>query len=214
MKIKFLIITIIMLFPVALFAQYFNNMGVKLAYTTSNIYHDIINNFSSRRSGFNVALFLELGNYKYLALVTQIEYIQKGFVEEQDETNEIGELIQHVEANTRLDYLSIPIFLKLKYPKIKFVPYMILGPRFDYLLNKENGVYEFTKVNFKSQFADHFDKYVFGGSIGAGFNLLKIYRFNTFLEFRYNIDFSDSFSSIKEVTIKNNSYDFWLGIAF
>lgn len=213
MKLKFLALVTTVLFPIVLNAQH-HNKGFKIAYTSSGIYHDQIDDFASRRNGFNIALFYEIGMFKFLSLIPHIEYAQKGFVEKQVETNDIGEFIQNVEANTRLDYLSIPLLIKIKYPKIKPEPYLVIGPRFDYLIKKRNGVFHFTQVDFKSQFADYLDEFVFGGSFGAGFQLAKIARFNTFLNFRYNFDFSDSVSKIEVITTKNNSYDIGLVISF
>lgn len=213
MKIKFLALIMIFLFPILLNAQ-LNNKGLKFTYSSSGIYHDQIDNFASRRNGFVFAAFYEFRIHKFLSFLPQIEYAQKGFVEKQVETNEAGEIIQQVKANTRLDYLSIPWLVKFRYPDIKLEPYFILGPRFDYLIHKRNGVFHFTQVDFESQFADHLDEFVFGGLVGAGFRLVKIDRLNTFLEFRYQFDFSDSFSNIEEVTVKNNSYDIGLVIAF
>jgi len=213
MKVKFLVILMIILFPYVLIAHP-NNKGFKFAYTSSGIYHDRIDNFASRRNGFNIALFYEFGNHKFLSFIAQIEYAQKGFVEKQVETNETGEIIQNVKANTRLDYLSIPLLIKFKYPRITPEPYFIFGPRFEYLINKRNGVFHFSQIDFKSQFVDHLDKFVFGGSFGAGFRLAKIYRLNTLLEFRYHFDFSDSFSKIEEATVKHNSYNIGLAISF
>jgi hypothetical protein len=214
MKTQVVIVAILLLCPVLLFGQFLDNKGVKIAYTSSNISHSIFDDFSSSRSGFNAGLFVEFGKFKLLSFVTNIEYAQKGFIEEQVETGEDGpEPIKNVEANTRLDYLSIPLFLKVRYPDSKYEPYVILGPRFDHLFNKKNGVYKFTKVDFKSESANYFDKNIFGSSFGVGFNLPKFSRLNTFVEFRYNVDFSDSYSSIKTVTVKNRSYDFWLGFS-
>lgn len=203
----------IILVPIVLDAQH-NNKGLKIAYTSSGIYHNQINDFASRRNGFNIALFYEFTIHKFLSFLLQIEYAQKGFVEKQVETNDMGDFIKNVNANTRLDYLSIPLLVKFRYPEIKLEPYFILGPRFDYLIHKRNGVFHFTQVDFESQFADHLDEFVFGGSVGAGFRLAKIDRLNTCLEFQYQFDFSDSFSNFEEVTVKNNSYNIGMVITF
>ena len=213
MKVKLSVMATITLFPCVLIAHP-NQKGFKFAYTSSGVHHDKIDDFASRRNGFSLGLFYELGIYKFLSFMAYVEYAQKGFVEEQVETNELGDFIQNVDANTRLDYLSVPLLIKFKYSRIKPEPYFLFGPRIDYLMNKRNGVFHFTEVDFKSQFADHLDKFIIGGSLGAGFRLPKIYRLNTFLEFRYNFDYSDSYSKIEEITVKNNSYDVGLLIAF
>jgi len=219
MKIKWCLILLLILLPDFLLAQSKNNNGVKFGYTSSGIYGTYTENtfFStSRRNSYHVALFIEYCNYSFFSLVSQIEYAQKGFIEKQVETNESGQFIQNVKAKTRLDYFSIPLLVKIKYSKIKLNPYIIFGPRFDYLVNKKKGIFKFTEIDFESQFAEYLNlnKTVFGGSIGIGFSLPRISLLKSFLEFRYNHDFTDSFFIIKENTVKNKSFDLWLGISF
>lgn len=219
MKIKWWMVLLLILLPEFLLAQSIKNNGIKLGYTSSGIYGTFSENtynLTSRRNCYHAALFIEYCNYSFFSLVSQIEYAQKGFIEKQAETDETGQFIQDVKANTRLDYVSIPLFVKIKYSKIKLNPYVIFGPRFDYLVNRRNGIFKFSKIDFNSQFADYLNinKSVFGSSIGMGFNLPKISLFESFLELRYNHDFTDSFFINEENTVRNNSFDLWLGISF
>lgn len=204
----------ILFFNQVLSAQIMRNYGVKAAFTSSNINYEQLNDFFSRRSGINLAVFTELLNTPFFSLLIQAEYEQKGFLEEQAETNQFGSFIQTVKANTRLDYLSFPVLAKFRYSKGVYSPFVLFGPRLDYLINKRNGEYKFTSATSRSIFADHFDRLALGGTIGAGIELPEFSSFKTVFEIRYNFDFSDSYSKIDAYKVKNNSFDLWLGLIF
>lgn len=213
-KIQFVIL-MFCLIPVLGFTQKSFHKGIKLSFTSSNLSCELLQKSLSRRSGFSVGLFFEVNTGNIVSLVTQLEYAQKGFIESQEEINERLEFIQTVKANTRLDYLSIPVFLKFKIPNLKFEPYFIGGPRFDYLFNKKYGIFQFTNSTSMSKLADYFKKTVFGATIGGGIKLPELYQIQTSVEFRYNHDFTDLLSELENsAVIKNNSWDLSLGINF
>jgi len=118
--------------------------GIIDFYSSSGMKVDKYNEFYNNRSGFGLGVF---GNYHFInlfSLTVQLQYAQKGYTEKQDETGETGNYIQTVEANTRLDYLSVPILAKIEYSNLAVTPYALVGPRFDYLVNKRNGIYKFS----------------------------------------------------------------------
>ncbi len=71
-------------------------------------------NFSTWRSGLSIAFYIQHNIYDYISIAFQLEYSQKGYINEQVETNETGIRIQDVSANTRLDYISTPLLLKIR----------------------------------------------------------------------------------------------------
>ncbi|MFC1726885.1 outer membrane beta-barrel protein, partial [candidate division KSB1 bacterium] len=146
-----LVMMFIILIPQILSAQVLRNYGVKAEFTSSGIYNEVLNEGFSRRPGFGFAVFAEVFNNPVFSVLFQAEYAQRGFLEEQAETNESGDFIQTVKANTRLDYLSFPILAKLRYTKGRYTPYVIFGPRLDFLLNKRNGKFRFTVGSFESE---------------------------------------------------------------
>lgn len=190
MKTKlFVVFIIVCIFPVISQAQMISNYGVKMAFTRSMF--DIEDNFTTWRSGFNVAVYAEKDIFDFMSFLFQLEYSQKGYIFEQVETNEVGTEIQDVRANTRLDYISVPLFIEIKYPTQKLIPFIAIGPRFDYLTNINKGEFRFKSVTVADDFADYLKSYVFGGSISFGFQMPAL-RNNFRIEFRYNYDFSDS----------------------
>jgi len=213
MKKNFLVILILIFFFTISVAQNNNEKGIKLAYTSSYLHHSNIDNFTERRAGFNIALYHSLHTYRYISLLIQIEYNQKGFVEKLVEKNSHGEFVKNVEARTRLDYVSMPFFFKLNFPNSIISPYLLTGLRIDYLFYRANGIYNFSTINIQSAIADDIDNFVFGYSIGGGLYLFNIDKYKTFLEFRYNLDFTNSLSKYENINVKNNSFDIWVGIA-
>jgi hypothetical protein len=209
MKVKYLVLTSILLFPLILNAQLISELGILGGYTSSNINVDQFDDFSKRRSGFTVGVFSDVLNNPIFSIAVQIQYTQKGFIMENIETDEQGNYIQTAEANFRLHYISMPIMAKIKYSTAVISPYLLGGPRLDYLIGRKNGVFKalFTNVSYESNFANNFSNFVFGGTVGAGIKLPPISKLNLAFEFAYNFDFTDSSSKIETLEAKNNSYD-------
>jgi hypothetical protein len=202
------------LLPFSVQAQFINGYGVKVGVNSSNAALSAVQSAfefdTERRTGANAALFLEWGASSAISLVTQVEYAQRGFVEEQAVTGEDSpEPIQIVQANTRLDYISLPILLKLQYSP---GPYFVLGPRVDFLVNRVAGVFEFSIGNFESPLSQGFDDRALGGTIGLGFSADKLLRLPLPIETRYNFDFTNSADNQTLGQAKINSFDVWLGI--
>jgi hypothetical protein len=212
MKMKYFILTFFLLFPIILNAQLISEWGVIGGYTSSNINTDKFDDISKRRSGFIAGVYSGFLNNPLFSITVQIQYSQKGFTEEIIETNDFGEPIQTVKANSRLDYLSIPILVNLKYSNPLITPYLVTGPRLDYLITKKNGKYKFTNITLESEWVNNFSDFVIGGTVGAGIKLPWISKINFAFEFVYNFDLTDSYSKIETLEVKNNSYDFLLKI--
>lgn len=197
-------------------AQLIKQYGLKAALTTasqsfehsSGIYLIGLEGKSLRRTGFNIAFFIEWIDSSFFSIISQIEYTQRGrgwgpeliildpgpiFKRDQNEY-------------FRLDYISIPILIKIPIPISKYKPFFILGPRFDYFLgyaSDDNNLYVDDIYN-------GFKKIIYGGSFGIGFDFEFIMPLT--IEFRRNIDFIDSYKN-NFLNIKNDSYDLWLGVA-
>ena len=125
----------------------------------------------------------------------------EGIVTGQNSPEPIGTMTDY----SRLDYLSLPVLLKLSLRHKPITPYVITGPRYDYLLNYES---EFMYYVF-----DNFRRGVYGGAIGIGIesNFPKLIKLT--LELRYNLDFTDSLK-LEGKESKNNTFDLRLGYYF
>ena len=215
MKYKnYLILLLLIITSNNLKSQILDNYGLKVSYTRSKINVKEIDNYSTWRSGINCSFFIEKNIYKSISTIIELEYAQKGYISEQIETNEIGEKIQIVRANTRLDYISVPLFMKISYDISNIKPFIQFGPRLDYMFNYEKGTYKFTELNFIDETAKYLDSFSFGSSLSIGFILPFISDKSIILEARYNNDFTDLWSKPHTFLGKNVSYDFWIGISF
>jgi hypothetical protein len=209
-----------MLLPFAVQAQLFKGYGLKVGANSSNVSFSLVQSTfkidTQRRTGMNAAFFVEWGSLPVISLITQVEYAQRGFAEEQVITGPNGpEPLGLMRASTRLDYISLPILLKLQFPKLAISPYLLAGPRADFLVNREAGKFEFvnddSQVSVKSELNEFIDDRAWGGTVGLGFDAQKLLPLPLLVEARYNFDFTDN-SKAPLLQGKNNSFDIWLGI--
>ena len=201
-----------LVFNSKLSAQDLPQFGIKAGYLSSNISVDKFENFSERRDGFLVGVYSKIFSIDKFSLILQLDYLRKGYNEIQYETNNEGKLIQTVRANTRLDYLSIPILIEYSFDKIPLKPYLITGPKFDILIGRFNGRFNFSNSNLESSFADYLRSNSAGWRIAGGFNFTKIANLNLGLELFYDMDFTNSYSINDFLVVKGNDFGIMLTV--
>jgi hypothetical protein len=195
-------------------AQLLKSYGVKAAVTSSSQSYTYSNPpFPSfgpdvkRRVGFGIALYAEWLNVPVISIISQMEYVQRGIGEEITITTNSPTPIRTEIRDKRLDYLSIPILAKALIPFGIVSPYILVGPRFDILLGYRDEFIVGTSIY------QDFKKTMFGGTIGAGFDLTDLLPAKISVEFRYNGDLSDSYDT-SLMKVRNSAYDIWVGVAF
>lgn len=141
MKFKIIIIFLLTSFlPLAADLNYLlKNYGIKGGLSVANqqfsvqpqsqLYYIIEGGRFQPRPGFAFGIFAEWFDEPYINLVTELSFVQKGTV------FNTGGVTAH-EYNNRLDYLSLPILAKLKYPDFDYLPYLLFGVRYDFLLDR------------------------------------------------------------------------------
>jgi len=191
--------------------QLVKSFGAKVAFTSADQrfdYSAFPDLATKRRSGFNIGGFVEWLNIPYFSILTQLEYTQRGVGQEFVITSSQGpDPIGRITVYSRLNYLSLPVLVKLALPATVLSPYLIAGPRIDILLgyNSYQGAPNLLYDNFKGS--------VIGGSAGLGVETKSMLPFTLIVEARYNFDFADSFDN-QFLRVNNNAFDFWLGVGF
>jgi hypothetical protein len=206
---KLLILTITLIsISFSVQAQIINNYGVKLSIISSDLSY---NNFpttleTERKLGFIGGAFVEWFNNPIFSMITQIEYAQKGSSYEIVVTGESDPTpIGTKTYNNNLYYISLPVYVKAKITFSSLIPYLFAGARVDFLLSYS--------TEFDSLIFSKFKNTAFGGVLGFGIEPLLDIPLNPFLEFRYDIDFTNSYDQ-NGMTIKNNAFDVLIGITF
>lgn len=139
-------------------------------------------------------------------------FTQRGFKNVQYEVNETGEVIQKVEAVSRINYLSLASTLNIGIPIKSQAFYFGLGPRLDLLIHRNPGEFRFTNATFPDETVNEFDDYVFGISFVTGLKNISLKGLRLRAEVKYEMDITDSFST-HPGEIRNNVIMAVLGIS-
>ena len=192
-------------------AQLLKSYGIKVAYTSAN--QTYTSDFSGsyrydHRSGFNAAAFGEWLNTPFVSVVTQVEYAQRGMrTSILDHTVGVPMPLNYVTIDNRVDYLSMLPLLKLAVPLSVLRPYILAGPRFDFLLGYKSTP---AKYGYGDAF-ENFKKSSYGASLGLGAELTNVLPVVVSIEGRYN---ADLVSASTYGNIRNDAFDIWVGVGF
>lgn len=120
--------------------------------------------------GYSVFAGIDYFENKYFNLSSNLGFIQKGGKGTITFTTETGEPIDEKTEKAKLDYFTVNTTFDLKYPiKNKIIPFISVGPRFDYLVSYSS---EFDGLND----IDALKKFNLGLILGGGikYDLSKI----------------------------------------
>jgi hypothetical protein len=215
---------VVFMLPLAAHAQLLKGFGVKVgANSSSTSFAFIAPNEKpvkldhGRRIGLNAAVFAEWLKAPAFSLVTQVEYARRGFVQVFDPSSalSIEPGASRAEAASRLDYVSLPLLFKARLQNSKPAPYIVVGPRIDWLVGHED--YRW-KSEGKDQGAappvtDSFEMRTWGATAGLGLSPIALRGAALLVEARYNLDFNDSIAE-EALRAKNNAVEVWLGVVF
>lgn len=195
-------------------AQIIRGYGLKFGTTISNQEWEYsqASGFSNssfdtdNRIGFNIGIFSEFLDIPFISIVTELNYIQKGMKKEIPVTTIYQPLGtgEFVTWNTRIDYINISAFGKFRFNMGLFAPYVLIGPKIDFEINKINSLETVNVVE------ENFNKNRFGFKVGIGteINLLSL---NLLAEILYNKDFNELFEN-ENLKVNSNSFDLRVGI--
>lgn len=214
---KNLIIIILFLFvlPSQSFSNPFDEWGFKAGISISNQnmkYKTVqIDRDFDNYIGLNIDAFVNILDYKIFDLITQLSYSQKGCIESIISTYVDPITHNYIDGEThyfknKTDYISYFILGKLKSNLKVLNPYLILGPRIDFLINTKS-------ETIPHIIYDDLKKYNLGLTIGVGteFNLLIPYKM--LIELQYSPDLEKIYDT-QFLYIEKISYEMKLGIIF
>jgi len=209
MKMLLLVLGISCLTPASLFTQSIRSYGFKLgtvAADQSFSYHDLsfpISLETEKRWGIDAGMYVEFLTTAPASILGEVHYIQKGYgVTVGVTTAESPDIAGYKTIYRRIDYLSIPVFLKFRYEAGTFTPYVIGGPRVDLFLGEFEEEYD-SPIDYKS--AD------FGVSVGLGTEIAFGSAPTGLLEFRYSPDITNAYEG-DFVDIRSFSFEILLGV--
>ncbi len=194
-------------------AQLIRGYGIKLGTTISSQTWEYVPalNFTfepDNRIGLNIGIFAELLNNPIISIVTELNYIQKGMKEEVPVTtpSQPDGTGEFVTWDTRIDYINLSAFGKLRLNLGIVSPYVIAGPKIDFEINKEHSLDD-TNI-----FENNFNKNRIGFKVGIGteINLMSL---NLLAEILYDADFNELYEN-EFLKVTSNSIDFRIGLMF
>lgn len=167
----------------------------------------------SSRKGVDVMLQLEGIQIPYLSLVAEVGYIEKGCLQEVENTT-----AEYPEGDgtfrtikSRFEYFTASPMLKVRKEFLNITPYVFIGPRMDVQLGYTSDI-DWSPVK------DSFNKTVFGLNYGLGIEY-KLSKFGVSASARHQPDFGKMFdrdngSGISGLDIQNKAFVFNLGMKY
>jgi hypothetical protein len=187
------------------------DLGVKVGLSASDQSYDYtIPDFEIdrvSRNGITAGVFAEIPLNNFLGIRTEIDYVEKGSGIEVNMMSEYGPIIVgRATYEDRVEYWSMNLLAVISpFEFSGFDPYLVAGPRFDYLISSSSDIY--------SPIMDDPKSTAHGLTIGAGTYIDIDKSFSILFETSYTPDFSKFYEG-EFLTVKNSSLLFTAGIIF
>jgi len=197
MKKIFFFITLLLI-SLQSYAQRFNSIAIAAGVTAANQKFLLAEPPDVSRKnyvvGFNVAVFGEFFTRDYVRWVTEIQYNQKGSIDNQVEVN----------YPNQLQYICWNNYAKIRYEMDRIIPYILIGPRLEY-----NMVQSTTSPVILGKFLPlHVS-----GAVGGGVEFINYYNIKFFVEGFYNPDVMPAYVQ-PELHIFNKDFELRVGLKY
>lgn len=179
-------------------AQFVNSIGITAGVSAGNqkfFFRDPI--AISRKKyivGFNAGVFGEFFSHDYYRWVTEIQYDQKGSLDKQPEGT----------YGNSLQYISWNNYLKARYEMYAIIPYIMVGPKLEYML---------TQGTSSPVVTSSFRPLHMSASVGGGLEFVSYTNFKFLVEAFYNPDMGPAYISAP-VDIKNKNIQLRVGVKY
>lgn len=177
----------LLLLPASSHAQLVQDYGVKGGITFSSLQSSKYDSVPGRRTGYSIVGFAEWLDLNAFSLMTEAGYVQRG-----------------IEAS-RLNYLTAAVMPKGYLSWEKWSPYVLAGPRIDFLQEGPDKV----DANYVSV-----ANVSFGGTVGAGVELPTLLPHTVVAEVRYNLSIQARTITSWDPGMRSNALDVMIGIHF
>ena len=144
--------------------------------------------------GFNASFFAEFFSHDYARWVSEIQYNQKGSIDKQPDQN----------YPNKLQYLSWNNYLKLRYEMYSIIPYVLVGPRLDYML---------TQSTTSPAIVSSFSKLNLSAGLGGGVEFISYSNFKFLVEAFYNPDILPAYVT-PDLHVKNKNIELRIGLKY
>ncbi len=196
---KKLIFLSVIIFISSSYSQTIKGYGIKAGGTLSIQQNEMVPGklfTSDDYVGFNVGAFAELFDVPVFSLVTEMNYVQKGF-----KGNLSNMYYQHILSwKGKIHYLDLSLLAKTRIESEIFSLYLLMGPRVNFKFSESDSPAEYPDFDFKNSLT--------GLKIGLGAEInLSLAKILT--EFIYDYGFEDIDN---KKNIKFNSFDFRIGL--
>jgi hypothetical protein len=195
-----------LLFAVVGNAQFVRGSGIKAGIVAANQDWDYEREpllTTDTRWGATAMAFLELLDAPFLSMAAEVQYTQKGFATTMSVTTPYNPEGYLTTLRPRIDYLSLPILLKIRIPVQPVCPYVVAGPRMDVLIARSG--------DYAEEFFRGFRTTEFGATVGVGVEVSSLLPAALLAECRYNAALQHSYTA-RHLTVDNRTFDLLIGV--
>ena len=159
---------------------------------------------TDHRTGFDAGAFVSWRFAFPTALMLEVHYVQNGHkgIDGWDSETSGG---PPAPADFRIDYVSVPVLLKVDMPVGELPTYLLLGPHFNFKVGQDEEVEKY--------YADSLESFVLGGTVGFGHQWQIGARLSVMGEFTYRHDFTEAFD-FRGTKLSNRAFGILIGLKF
>lgn len=143
--------------------------------------------------GYNGSLFLEISSKDHVRWVMEGQYNQKGAIDKKGG-----------DYKNRLQYVSFNNYIKIRKEFISVIPYILIGPRIDFLVGQNTMAPPIT---------DLFSPLHISLAFGVGNEIVSYGNVSFISEFFYNPDILDAYETFP-LYIKHTNFELRVGLRF
>ena len=177
--------------------------GVKGGVSVST--HDETGNWVGNpdfRAGIDVGAFVSWRFSFSTELMIEAHYVQNGHDGPKDWNPESSEFPLAL-PDFRIDYISVPVLLRIDMPVGELPTYLLAGPHFNFKVGENELVTQY--------YSDQLKSFAFGGTVGFGHQWQIGAKMAMFGEVQYHHDFTEAFN-LNGTKLHNRAFSVLIGL--